>query len=315
MKIDKLNWFLLIILACIWGSSFILMKRGMTSLSGDSIFNDTQVAALRMTIASTVLLPFAWKSIRKIKSLKIWLMLAIVGFSGNFFPAFLFTYAETGISSGLTGMLNSFTPIFAIIIGSVVFQDKLSVYQVVGIVLGTIGIIGLTITGASVDLSGGVIYVLAVVVATLFYAISLNTIKFTLQDYSGVEITSLAFLTVMVPALVLMFISGTPVVIAENEFAFQGLGFIAILSVVGTAFAVYLFNVLIARSTVVFSSSVTYLIPLVAVAIGLLDGEKITFAQVLSMLVVLLGVFVANLLPKLLARRENNLIKSNKNKA
>lgn len=297
VKFDLKNWVLLISLSCIWGSSFILMKKGMHTDSGEPIFNDTQVAALRMLFASVVLTPFAIYFLKKLKSKKDLLLLAVAGFSGNFFPAYLFTYAETGISSGYTGMLNSFTPIFALVIGFIIFKNRLTTIQVLGVIIGTIGIILLSIAGHNLSVQGTMWHIAAVVLATLFYAISLNTIKFTLQHYSGIMITSIAFFLVLIPSIVSNWWSGTWSTINSNPHASEGLLFIGILSVLGTALAVYLFSILISRASVLFSSSVTYLIPIVAVLIGLLYGERINVFQIVSMLVILTGIFVANIIP------------------
>jgi drug/metabolite transporter (DMT)-like permease len=292
------SWFLLILLAFIWGSSFILMKLGMFTAEGKAIFSDTQVAALRMLIAALALLPFAIKALNKLKSARNLLLLTLVGFAGNFLPAFLFTYAETGLSSGYAGMLNSFVPIFALVIGFVVFKNKLTTLQVSGIAIGTLGIILLTLSGADLSLSGSWTHVGAILIATLCYAISVNTIKYTLQHLSGLEITALSFTLTIVPSIIINLYSGTLEAIQTNEYAYQGLGFIIILSVVGTAFAVVLFNVLISNSSVLFASSVTYLIPVVAVIIGLSFNEHINIYQIGSMAIVLTGVFVANVLGK-----------------
>jgi drug/metabolite transporter (DMT)-like permease len=272
------------------------MKLGMFTSEGKAIFSDTQVAALRMLIAALALLPFAIKALYKLKSGRNLLLLTLVGFAGHFFPAFLFTYAETGLSSGYAGMLNSFVPIFALIIGFVVFKNKLTTLQVSGIAIGTVGIILLTLSGADLSLSGSWTHVGAILIATLCYAISVNTIKYTLQHLSGLEITALSFMLTIVPSIIINLYSGTLETIQTNEYAYQGLGFIIILSVVGTAFAVVLFNILISNSSVLFASSVTYLIPVVAVIIGLSFNEHINIYQIGSMAVVLTGVFVANVL-------------------
>lgn len=295
---DAKNWGLLLILASIWGSSFILMKRGMFTPDGDPIFSAAQVGALRMTIAGIVLLPFAIRNLKHIQNLKEVILLGIVGFSGNFFPAFLFTYAQTGISSGYTGMLNSFTPIFTMLIGYFVFKNRLTYIQLIGLFIGTIGIVLLILSGnapnENLQFSGSLLPVLAVVLATLFYAISLTTIKFTLQKFKAIEITSLAFFIVLFPSLFALFQLDTIQTIKSNPHALEGLGFISILSIVGTAFAVLLFNKLISNSSTLFSSSVTYFIPIVAVLIGMSIGEHINMSQIGAMTIVLLGVFIAN---------------------
>ncbi len=266
----------------------------MHTVDGLPIFSDLQVGAMRMLIAGLVLAPFAVRHVKKIKTWQQFISLSIVGFSGNFFPAFLFTYAETGLSSGFAGMLNSFTPIFTIIIGFFVFKVKLSSVQLLGIAIGTTGIVLLMFAGKSISMTGTWFHILAIVLATLMYGISLNTIKHTLQMFKAIEITSLAFFIVLIPAAIANLTFGTALTFQQNPHAMEGLGYITILSVVGTALAVILFNKIISISSALFASSVTYFIPIVAVLIGLYFGEQISWGQVGSMCIVLLGVFILN---------------------
>lgn len=288
------SWLLLILLACVWGSSFILMKKGMHTSSGVAIFSDVQVGALRMLIAGLVLAPFAIMHLKKIKTRSQFILLAIVGLSGNFFPAFLFTYAETGLSSGYAGMLNSFTPIFTILIGFFIFQIRLTPLQIIGVLIGTIGIVLLMIAGRNLTISGTWFHIMAIVLATLMYGISLNVIKYRLHTFKAVEITSLAFFIVLLPAFFVNVSAGTWETIQTNKHAMEGLAYISVLAIVGTALAVIVFNQLISISSTLFASSVTYFIPIVAVIIGLSFGERIGWSQVASMGVVLIGVFIAN---------------------
>ncbi|MCE2682148.1 MAG: DMT family transporter [Cryomorphaceae bacterium] len=303
------SWILLLLLACIWGSSFILMKKGMFTSSGSQIFTSAQVGSLRMLLASLVLLPFAIPHIRKITSFKRFLSLATVGFCGNFIPAFLFTYAETGLSSGLAGMLNSTTPIFTILIGFIIFNVRISTLQIIGISIGTVGVVLLMLAGKQLSLTGTWYHILAIVLATLMYAISLNTIKHMLYDMRSVEITSLAFFIVFIPALISSFYFGAFDTLNKNEHAWDGLSFILILSVVGTALAVFVFNYVISYSSALFASTVTYFIPIVAVLIGVSFGEMIGWTEIGAMAIVLGGVFTANYLPYFLQKmraKENN---------
>jgi drug/metabolite transporter (DMT)-like permease len=294
MSKQTISWLLLLLLACIWGSSFILMKKGMFAEDGTAIFSSEQVGSLRMLIAALALLPISIGKLKKL-SWKNILPLAIVGFCGNFFPAFLFTYAETGISSGLAGMLNSFTPIFTIIIGFLFFKTKLTNKQIIGTVIGTLGIIALVLTGKTASLNGDWDHILAIVLATLLYAISLTTIKNKLSNFNSFEITSLAFLIIFPFSIGGFFLADTIQTFNSNPMAYQGIFYIIILSIVGTALAVILFNRIIAFSSALFASSVTYFIPIVAVLIGFTFGETINLWQVLSMLIVLSGVIIANI--------------------
>lgn len=305
------GWLLLLLLACIWGSSFILMKKGMSTDDGVAIFNDAQVGALRMIIAGIVLLPFGLKHLKKIKSTKQFVSLSIVGFFGNFFPAFLFTYSETGISSGFAGMLNSFTPIFTVIIGFVIFKVSLSLIQGIGVLIGTLGIYFLMAAGKSISVSGDWSHIIAVVIATFCYAISLNTIKHTLQMMSAVEITSLAFTVILPPALIAGWQFDIIKTIQENPHASEGLFFISILAVFGTAIAVILFNRIISFTSALFASSVTYFIPVVAMIIGVFYKEKISGWQIVAMGIILVGVLMVNLGPNLIGKIKNTSKKVN----
>ena len=280
----------------------MLMKKGMFTENGEKIFSAIQVGNLRMLIASSILLPLSLYNLKKIKNKKQLLYLCIVGFCGNFFPAFLFTYAETEVSSGFAGMLNSFTPIFTLILGFVLFSNHMTKFQVVGTIIGTIGIYFLINTGKNVSFKGDWSHIFAIITATFLYGLSLNTIKYKLQEFSAAEITSLGFLLVFLPSLFGFFYFNTASVFSEKSEAMNGFSAIAILAIVGTALAVFLFNGIIRVSSALFASGVTYFIPIVAVIIGFYYGETISNWQILAMLIVLIGVVLANYGAKLFSK-------------
>jgi drug/metabolite transporter (DMT)-like permease len=294
VKQNLKSWLLLLLLACSWGSSFILMKKGMFTSSGEAIFSAPQVASTRILLAALVLFPFAIPSLKKLFHRKnAWRFLS-VGLSGNLIPAFLFTYAETGISSGLAGMLNSFTPIFTLLVGVLLFQIKAKLFQVIGAAIGTAGIFLLVILGKSASFTGNMEQIIAVILATLLYGLSLNLIKHKLAGFTSIEITSLSFASILIPSAFAFFYFQTPAVMFTNPAAGPAFLYISILGIIGTAMAVFLFNGIIKKSSALFASSVTYLIPIVAVLIGLSFSEEITYNQVGAMVIVLLGVFIVN---------------------
>ena len=270
------------------------MKKGMFTSSGEAIFSAPQVASTRILLAAIVLFPFAIPSLKKLFHRKnAWRFLS-VGLSGNLIPAFLFTYAETGISSGLAGMLNSFTPIFTLLVGVLLFQIKAKLFQVIGAVIGTAGIFLLVILGKSASFTGNMEQIIAVIIATLLYGLSLNLIKHKLAGFTSIEITSLSFASILIPSAFAFFYFQTPAVMFTNPAAGPAFLYISILGIIGTAMAVFLFNGIIKKSSALFASSVTYLIPIVAVLIGLSFSEEITYNQVGAMVIVLLGVFIVN---------------------
>lgn len=295
MSKDVRSWIFLFILALIWGSSFILMKLGMYDSKENPVFSDFQVGALRMAIAGVVMLPFGLRNLKKIQQKKDVVYLLIVGTCGNFFPAFLFTYAETELSSGLAGMLNSFTPFFTLILGYLLFKQSVSFNQLVGMAVAFVGIC--ILVGVFQGFEGVVSFphVGAILLATLMYGVSLNTIKHKLSHYRSVEIASLAFTFLAVPSIILTVVSGTGSVLHENPNALNSLFFIALLSIFGTCLALLIFNQIIAWKTAMFASSVTYMIPIVAVILGMLVYEEhVPLSQFLGMGIIIAGVFLMN---------------------
>ena len=297
MKNETKSWMLLILLAIVWGSSFILMKRGMHTVAGEAIFDDRQVAALRMFFAGAVLLPIAFRTYRKLNFKTDFLFLCVVGFGGNFVPAFLFTYAETAISSGYAGMLNSCTPIFTVLLGFFIFKIRLSLIQIIGLGIGTVGMVLLMLAGKLEPNSGGLSHVLAIVFATFLYGMSLNTIKHKLQHFKSYEITALSLSFVLPVAIFANLRFDSWSVITHNPHAQEGLIYIAILGIIGTAFAVILFNRLISMRDALFASSVTYFMPIVSIFLGFMFHESINLAQISSVFIVLMGVFFMNYWP------------------
>jgi len=287
-NLSVLNWVILIFLVLTWGSSFILMKKGLEEYSYQ------QVALLRLSVTCLVLLPFVIMSIKKVNLKKLGRM-AIVGIIGNGIPAFLFTKAETGIDSSLAGILNSLTPLFTLIVGLSFFQSKTKWYNVLGVIIGLSGTVGLMSVSGNKNLEFNFSYGIYVIVATLLYAINLNFVKRHLKEVDAVTITSFAFLTIGIPALIYLFAATDFInVIQTRPNAYTGLGYIAILGIFGSAIAVILYNKLIKTSGVLFAASVTYLMPIVAVFWGIADGERFELIYLLWIMIILLGVFMVN---------------------
>jgi len=293
MSKKQISWILLILLSIIWGSSFILMKKGMYTDEGNTIFSSNQVGAIRMLIASLVMLPFAFLRLKKIKKKHITGLL-IVCFIGNVFPAFLFPFAETGVSSGLAGMLNSFTPIFTLLIGIFMYKMKTTKNQLIGIIIASIGVVLLSLFGKQAQPEGSWIHISAIIMATFFYALNLNIIKYKLNDLRALDIASFAFLFIFPFALLAFFYFEVEKSIMNNLFAYEGLFYISILAIIGTSIALVIFNRIIEYSSTIFASSVTYFIPIVAFLIGVLYGEKIGFAEFASLIILLIGILFTN---------------------
>lgn len=281
------QWIVLFFLAFIWGSSFILMKRGL------EVYSHTNVAALRISISFLCLLPFAVIGFKKVKR-KDWKYLIASGFFGNGIPAFLFTKAQTQIPSALSGILNSLTPIFALILGVLFFKTKSSILQIIGVIIGLLGAVGL-ISANGIDFSNTQFsYTFYIVAATICYAISVNILKNYLSEINAVTITSLAFFSIGPFCITYLFTTDFYSTTVNNPNSEIAISYISILAIFGTALSVILFNMLIKKTTALFASSVTYLIPIVAIGWGVLDGEIFNIFQGICIIITLLGIYFIN---------------------
>lgn len=295
MQNKRLGYLLIPLLACIWGSSFILMKRGMFTADGEVVFSAAQVASIRIFAASMVFLPLLPNLLRQLEHKSDLFFFAIVGLGGNLIPAYLFTYAEQTLDSGIAGIMNSFTPIFTIIVGSLLFKTQISTKQLLGTLIGFGGISWLIRLSSPASGHFQLAPALAILLATLLYGFSLNTIKHKLAKYKPIQIATGGFSIAFLPAAFSFFYLETPRIFNQNSNALESLSYILILGLVGTAFAVILFNQIIAQTTALAASTVTYFIPIIAVGIGIYNGERFIWQQLLAMLVIIIGVLLVNL--------------------
>ena len=287
MKYFQSKWFYLILLSLIWGSSFILIKKGLVGLS------DYQVGASRIVLTSIFLFSVGFKSIKQIQK-RHWLWIAVSGFVSSFFPPFLFAMAQKHIDSSIASILNSFTPLATVIIGVILFKIFSSKRQIWGVLIGLIGTILLILAGSGLNANQNSWYSLLIIVATLGYAINVNIIKKYLHDISALAVTTGNFVFVFLPALVILYLSGFFETVFDSQEMQTSLFYVAILSLFGTAFAKVVFNKLVQIASPVFASSVTYTMPIVAVIWGLIDGEAFSILQVLAAFIILFGVYMAN---------------------
>jgi len=282
------KWFYLIVLSIIWGTSYILIKKGLEG------FTPIQLGSVRIVITSFFLFLVGFRSIRGI-SRKEWFWVAMSGLLGSFIPVFLFSFAETEIDSSIASILNSLVPLFTILIGFVAFKIAFTRNQVIGVLIGLLGAILLVVMGSDINPDQNYWYAGLVIIATVLYACNANIIKSKLQEVSPMGIAVGNFVFMLIPALILLFFSGAlSSSVTKGAYFMSSLGYVIILSIVGTCIAKVMFNKLIQISSPVFSVSVTYLIPIVGIFWGVLDNEKFTLSQVIASGVILLGVYMVN---------------------
>ena len=288
MKNPNIKWIYLLILSVIWGSSFILIKKSLLGLTA------YQLGALRTIISGVILLAFGYNTLKTIPKSK-WKWLLISGLLGSFIPAFFFAIAETEIDSAVASILNSLVPLNTILLGFAVFKIASTKRQVFGVMIGFVGTAILILKGAELNPNQNYLYAGFVIASTLMYATNVNIIKRYLQDVKPLAIAAGNYVFIVIPALVvLLFTDFFSLETFNNPELPMALLYITILSIFGTAMAKVVFFKLVQISTPVFASSVTYIMPIVALMWGVLDDEAFSFIQGLAASLILIGVYLSH---------------------
>ena len=280
------KWTFLILLSTIWGSSYILIKKGLIGLT------PLQLGSVRILMTTIILSIFGWKQFNKIPK-SAWSWLVFTGFFGTFFPSYLFAFAETVIDSSVAAVLNGMTPLFTILMGIFVFDSKLKSAKIFGVLIGFGGTLILVSNQFTIKTGAESWYAFLVVLAALCYSINVNIIKYKLQGVSALGIALGNFISISIPAALVLLFSDFPFdQLAKNNEVTVSLGYVFILAFFGTALAKVMFNTLVSISTPVFSISITYLLPIVAIGWGILDGETFSLIQWVGCGFILLGVYL-----------------------
>ena len=287
MSNDYKKWIYLITLAIIWGSSFILIKKSLIGLT------PIQLGALRTFIAGIFVLLIGSSSLKKIKKFQ-WKYIIVSSLLGTLFPAFFFAFAITGIDSSVASILNSLTSLNALIVGTLFFGVVFKRVQLFGVLIGLAGTIILIMESSSLNPNQNYWYAVFVLTASLGYAFNVNIIKKYLSDISAMSITAGHFILLIFPVFLILIFSGFFTSVEFTPQTNSSLIYLIILSVVGTGLAKIMFNKLIQISSPVFSTSVAYLIPVVAIIWGFVDGEKVSYLQLLAGIIILAGIYIVN---------------------
>lgn len=285
MESKQLKWVLLSILSLIWGSSFILIKKGLIGLT------PIQLGSLRIIFAGIFLILVGFKSLSKISFLQ-WKFIALTAFFGTFIPAYLFAIAQTEIDSSVSSILNSLTPLNTLVLGSLAFGLHFRRNQIIGVIIGLIGSALLILNGAMNHPEQNYYYALLVIIASICYATNVNLVKKHLSGMAPLSITTGNFLVLLLPAALILYFTDFLNVVSIPQVQHSML-FIVVLGVIGTGIANIIFFKLIQLSSPVFATSVTYLIPIVAFFWGLLDHEMLTPIQFVGAFIILIGVYLS----------------------
>jgi len=288
MDNKKLKWIFLAILSVIWGSSFILIKKGLIGLTA------YQLGSLRIIFTAIFLFIIGFKSFKKIEK-RHYKPVLVSAFLGSFIPVYMFALAETEIDSSIASILNSLTPLNTLIFGFFFFKMTFNKKQLLGVIIGLIGTLLLIVSGSNLNPDQNYWFSIFVLIASVCYAFNVSIIKNYLQDLNAMSIAVGNFAVITIPALIVLTCTGFfKYEVITSDIVQTSMFYLVLLAIFGTGIAKVMFNRLVQISTPIFSSSVTYTIPIVALIWGMLDGEKLNMVQVLATGVILLGVFLAN---------------------
>lgn len=292
-----IKWILFIVLSFIWGSSFELMKIGLFENHDLSkpVLTSWQVAAIRLASAGLIVLPFISYGRKKIASSKLGYV-ALSGILGSFFPAFLFTVAETKIDGAFAGALNSLTPVFVILIAILFFRKKIAVKAYAGI--------GIALTGSALlfyfnwesrgeSSLGNIHFAWFCVLATLFYGLNVNMVNKVLNDTHPLAVGIIAFATLLIPSLITLYFTGYfNLPLGESKYIIATAASVT-LGVLGTTVASVIFYYMIQKAGYLFASMVTYGIPFIAQFWGWVNGEHVDAMRIIGLLIMLAGIYLA----------------------
>ncbi|MFH0865255.1 MAG: DMT family transporter [Bacteroidota bacterium] len=281
-----LKWAIMVALVLTWGSSYILMKRGLEE------YTAMQVGALRIGITFIILLPMVMKRLKMVPRNRLWL-LVLSGFIGNGIPAFLFAQAQKGIDSEVAGILNSVAPLFTLVIGAVFFRFRTHWLNIAGVFIGLAGAVGLLSVGTK-GFDENFSYGIYIIIATMLYAANINLVKTYYKEIDAVSITVISYIVIGMISIGYL-LAGTDFINhASDEQSLKAMGYVAILALAGTAIAGILYNYMIKISSVLFAASVAYIIPIVAIMWGVIDGEIFYKEYIFWILLIFAGVFLVN---------------------
>ncbi len=280
------KYFLLIFIALIWGSSFILIKKILP------VFDPYQIGAFRGGLSGLLLSFIGWPALKRMSRKDIF-WVALSGLFGNFLVVFIFPIAQQGVSSSLAGIINALDPIFTLILGAMLFGIRNKAIQYAGAVIGFIGAIILVYSSNSGTGESHLYYTILLVIGSALYAIAALIIEKKLPHIKSTDISTGIYTIWMVPSLLILGFSGffTDIDYSHNE-TVVALGYLVFLTVISTTLVMFLFFKLVQDTSAVFVSTISLLLPVVAVIWGILDKEKFTVWYAIGGLLILLSVYL-----------------------
>jgi drug/metabolite transporter (DMT)-like permease len=273
----------LLLLAAIWGSSFLLIKLGLEG------FTPIQVVEGRIVVAALVLLALLLTRGVRLPA-GVWPSLVLMAVVANIIPFLLITWGEEHISSSLAAILNSTTPLFTALLANVFLHtEKLTPLRAIGILVGFAGV-GVIVGGGEQGSLGGQ---LAVILASASYGVGFVYARRHLVGRAGTPLR-LSAGQLSVAAIIFLPVAAVDAGVTPPDFGAKATLSVLALGAVGTGLAYLLYYRLIEDVGATSASFVTYLIPIFGAVLGwaILD-ERIGWNVVAGAALVLGGIALA----------------------
>lgn len=285
IKFFNNRWFLLAVITLTWGSSFILIKKSLIA------FTPYEIGAIRVAGSGVLFAAIGIPAVLKMtKSTLFWVTL--VGFFGNFLPMFLFPIAQTKVSSSLAGVLDSLFPMFVLIFGFLLFGIKSQLSQVVGAIIGFLGAASLIYFSEASTEASQFWYVMLVVFAGASYGVNAVVIKEKTSHVKAIQLTAAVYTIWAIPSLIILYFTGLIQNFEMSPEYVKPIGYLIFLTTFGTAIAMFLYYKLIQNTSAIFASTTSYLLPIVAVIWGVVDGEVFSLWYVFGGVLILIGIYL-----------------------
>ena len=279
------RWFLLLFISITWGSSFILIKKSLL------VFSPYEIGAIRVVGSGLILAAIGIPAIiRMRRGTLLWVIIA--GFFGNFLPMFLFPIAQTQVSSSLAGILDSLVPIFILAFSFLLFGIKSKLTQIIGAIIGFIGATSLIYFSEGNSENSQFSYAMLIVLAAASYAVNSLIVKEKIPELNAVKLTAAVYTFWAIPSGIILYYTGMIQNFEMQNSYVEPLFYMGFLTVFGTAIAMLLYFKLIQNTSAVFASISSYLLPVVAIIWGILDGEKFTFWYIFGGVLIMIGIYL-----------------------
>lgn len=279
------RWFLLIFISITWGSSFILIKKSLL------VFSPYEIGAIRVVGSGIMLATIGIPALLRMRrGTLLWVIIA--GFFGNFLPMFLFPIAQTQVSSSLAGILDSLVPIFVLAFGFLFFRIKTKLTQIIGAVIGFLGAASLIYFSEGNAESSQFSYAMLIILAAASYGLNSLIVKEKIPELDAVKLTAAVYSVWAIPSFFILYYTGLIQNFEMKPSYVEPMIYMTFLTVFGTAIAMLLYFKLIQITSSVFASTSSYLLPIVAVIWGVLDGERFTMWYVFGAVLILIGIYL-----------------------